>query len=224
MLTAGERPVRFLLRHWTGAAILVLWFTPTIAMAQSGSGNWYGSVSGSWVMPATFDTSTRIAGATQTSEMDMEAGLGALVAGGFEFESRLRGEIELGYRKLDIDKVTYPGGHSSDIDGDVSTISLMANGYYTFEVGPVRPYLGGGVGLARHKGTDATESPESSGKDTLLAYQGMAGVSLPLTETIEARLGYRYFATADAEFDEDLSDVEMSYATHSIEAGLLFRF
>ena len=216
--------MRSSLRHSARAAILALALTPAIAMAQPDTSNWYASVSGLWVMPATFDVSTRIEDATSTGDMEMKSGLGVLVAGGFESEFGLRGEIELGYRKLDIDKVTYPGEGSSSVDGDVSTMSIMANGYYTFEVGPVRPYVGGGIGFARHEGTDATEAPETSGKDTLLAYQGMAGVSIPLTDTIEGRLGYRYFATADAEFDDDLSGVEMSYATHSIEAGLLFRF
>ena len=37
---------------------------------------------------------------------------------------------------------------------------------------------------------------------------------------MEARVGYRYFATADADFD----GLEASYGTHNIEAGILIRF
>ena len=46
----------------------------------------------------------------------------------------------------------------------------------------------------------------------------MFGVSFPMSERLEARLGYRYFRTRDTD------DSDVSYSTRNIEAGLLFRF
>ena len=102
----------------------------------------------------------------------------------------------------------------------------MANGYYSFEAGVLRPYIGGGIGLVRHDGTlrelsaSGVQTAEYDEDDTVLAYQAMIGIAYPMSEASEVRLGYRYFGTADADFD----GTEVSYGTHNIEAGFLFRF
>ena len=48
----------------------------------------------------------------------------------------------------------------------------------------------------------------------------MAGVRYSLSETLELRFGYRYFATQDGEYNAATA----SYASHNIDAGLRFRF
>ena len=106
----------------------------------------------------------------------------------------------------------------------------MVNGIFSFGAGALQPYIGAGVGVARHDGTFDEQTLEAGGyavrlaktsdEDTVLAYQGMVGISYPLSETTEARLGYRYFATADADFD----GLKASYGTHNFEAGITFRF
>lgn len=57
----------------------------------------------------------------------------------------------------------------------------------------------------------------------MFAYQAMAGVGYPMSDSTEIRGGYRYFATGDGEF-EDVSGIRASYGTHSFEAGVVFRF
>ena len=61
---------------------------------------------------------------------------------------------------------------------------------------------------------------EQSENAVVLAYQGMAGILYPLSETTEFRLGYRYFSTAEGDFDS----AKASYRTHNVELGLAFRF
>ena len=41
-----------------------------------------------------------------------------------------------------------------------------------------------------------------------------------MSDSAEARFGYRYFATGEADFDGTKAD----YSSHNLEIGLLFRF
>ncbi len=84
-----------------------------------------------------------------------------LAAVGYETSGPLRGEIEFGYRSSSWDKfadgrVTYQGNllASGDVEipGDPKTMSLMANGIFSFgEARRFKPYVGAGVGFARHE-------------------------------------------------------------------------
>ena len=114
----------------------------------------------------------------------------------------------------------------------------MANGILAIDSGwKIRPYFGAGIGLARHKATIGggyVVSPQgeatpyeggASGNDTVVAYQAMLGIAYPLSEKFEARLGYRYFATGDAEMgNPEVIGSKWGYDSHNFEAGILFRF
>ena len=135
---------------------------------------------------------------------------------------------------------------AAQYSGNTESLSLMANAIYTFDAGRVRPYVGGGLGFARHDVTieagflevaqsyddqdeqDASRSvraidaiERTSQAETVLAMQALFGVSFPVSERLEARLGYRYFRTR-ATGDSDGNG--LSYSTRNVEAGLLFRF
>ena len=228
------------LRHCALATLLAVALMPAAAMAQFGPRSFYASVSGLYVIPTDSDVSETIEGITVSSSLKMDGGIGLLVAIGYGADVGLRGEVELGYRKAGLDKfdgltVRAEGESLSldgelSVDGDVNTMSLMANGIVAFEAWKLRPYIGVGIGLARHDGTFDEQTftigdtkyttSKSSDDDIVIAYQGMAGVSYPMSEAAEVRLGYRYFATGDADFD----GLKASYGTHNIEAGILFRF
>ena len=134
----------------------------------------YISLSGLYVSPTDSDVSEDLGdGISFEGDFKMDAGFGFLVALGYGPEVGLRGEVELGFRKTDIDKldgasVEFEGISISlddvdrlpDVDkfdlsagGDVSTLSLMLNGIYAFEASRLRPYFGVGIGLARHDAT-----------------------------------------------------------------------
>ena len=136
----------------------------------------------------------------------------------------LSAEVEVGYRKLDYDKLTKvvdDGKRRPDqqVLGDLTTFSVLLNGYYVFdEMAGVKPYVGGGLGFARHSSDDASEG--SKDNDTVFSYQAMAGIGYGLSENLEIRLGYRYFGTADIEID----GTKMTYGTHNVEVGLVHRF
>jgi len=77
------------------------------------------------------------------------------------------------------------------------------------------PQVGKLLGHRRHR-TTAGYAHSADGH----LVEAAERVGFPLSEKMEARAGYRYFATADADFD----GVEASYGSHSIEAGIRFRF
>ena len=198
------------------------------------------SASGMFVMmtdskgPGTDANGDRFDGTTT-----FDGGFGGTVAAGYRVTPRIRGEIELGYRRAGIDDSTarhelYQPVRASGIDGHVSTLSLMANGIYAHEAGRLRPYVGAGIGIARvGVESDAqtvrlttagrsgdVEIPKMSGNDTVFAYQLLAGVGFVLTEKTELRAGYRYLASEDTDIDGE----EGTNASHNLEAGVLVTF
>ena len=229
------------LRHLALATALASSLVANAATAQDSAGGTYMSVSGLYVVPTDSEWSESLEGVTFSTDVEWDAGFGLLFAYGFGTEDGLRGELEVGYRTADVDKLkgisaASGGVEVSDedfelgLDGDMTTLSLMGNGFYSFGEGQLRPYIGAGIGLARHDATideqtvtsegEEYEIPELSGDDIVFAFQAMAGVGYAMSETTEVRLGYRYFATGDADFDGS----EVSYASHNFEAGVLIRF
>ena len=174
---------------------------------------------------------------TFSAEFEMDSGYGAALAFGYGAAPGVSGEIEVGYRATDIGGIenvrvtnsvgaTYRIPGRTSTTGDVNTLSLMVNGYYTFDTRTFRPYVGAGVGLAQHKWTNAGRGvaaiyvPSTSDDDVVFAYQFMLGLNWHLADNMEARAGYRYFATNEANFD----GVHAGYATHNVDGGLIIRF
>ena len=182
-----------------------------------------------------------VGGATYSAELDMDAGYGATLAFGFGAAPGASAEIEVGYRATDLARIenvriTSSTGATARIPGRISgtgnlnTTSLMVNGYYTFDTRAFRPYVGAGVGLAQHEWSNSDQIltssvanvyvPSTSDDDVVFAYQLMLGLNWILADNMEARAGYRYFATGDANFD----GVTAGYATHNVDGGLIIRF
>ena len=128
--------------------------------------------------------------------------LGLAVGSAFN-NYRLEGEFE--YRTSDFSAKGISG------DETLKTISLMANGYYDFNMDSgFTPYVGAGIGFARHDIGDDD--------DTVFAYQATLGVALAMSETMDLDFAYRYFATADPDFG-----VELDYDSHNFTVGVRFK-
>ena len=146
----------------------------------------------------------------------------------------LRGELELASRAADINGASevHSGGVplSADIalDGDLKTWTLMANVRKAFGEGPFRPFVGAGVGFARHDGeaTLAVVAPlgsiagTDSGDDTVLAFQAMAGIEGDISENLVVFAGFRYLASQDLEIET----LTAAYTTTSVEVGVRMQF
>jgi opacity protein-like surface antigen len=147
------------------------------------------------------------------AEFSFDAGFGLTVAFGSAYDNGARAEVELGYRNNDLDEFSEPG-FSESIDGDVSTLSLMVNGFYDFiPNGTVSPFVGGGIGIANVEGDIEGFGSED---DTVLAYQVAAGVSFAVSHHTKIDMQYRFFGTDDPDFDT----FEAEYTTHNLMIGL----
>ena len=56
------------------------------------------------------------------------------------------------------------------------------------------------------------------------APQGGVGLHFDYTENTSLGLGYRFFGSSDAEFDDGTDKVEAEYSSHTISVGLVHRF
>ena len=198
-------------------------------MAQDREG-YYASVSGLFVVPRDSELSVPVEGEMAALDIKMKSGFGILAAFGYSLTSELRAELELSYRGYDFDRLTKSQGGS--VDGELNTVSLMVNGIYSFDVGGFRPYAGLGVGMATHepkfepiifvhRGERYEVRVVQEGYTRAFAYQGFAGVGYPLSDRSEILLGYRYFGSTHADLG---GGIDLSYANHNFEVGVLYSF
>ncbi|MFD0917705.1 outer membrane protein [Pseudahrensia aquimaris] len=168
--------------------------------------------------------------------------LSGAVAAGMEFGNGFRGELELGYSSFDVESHrltaldTRFGG--SDAFGDATAITGLVNGYYDFDLGTFKPYVGAGIGMAQldfdNYGINlaAPTAGLPAGPVTAIddsgygfAWQVGLGTSVAVTETIDFEIGYRYSGIENVELTAvDGTDTDVSLDSHSVMSGLRFKF
>jgi opacity protein-like surface antigen len=143
----------------------------------------------------------------------------------------LRGEIEIGYLRNDIDAhdVEVLGRFSgSDAFGETSAVFGLVNLYYDFNpLGRFKPFVGAGIGVAKvdfdGHGVSAV-GVVMDDSDTAFAFQLSAGTHISLSESVDLELGYRFLGLHGAELeavDGTSSDVDVN--NHIIYGGLRFK-
>ncbi|MDO3379138.1 outer membrane protein [Geoalkalibacter halelectricus] len=153
-------------------------------------------------------------------DMKLDNGYVFLAAIGGSFLGDVRGEIELGYRNNDIDRLR-SGVQVVSRSGDVTAISLMANLFKDIPLGiGLTPFVGGGIGIANVEADLNAFGINGKKDDNVFAYQFAAGGAIELGPQVNLDLQYRYFATADPDF----SHLEAEYRTHNVLLGLRFGF
>ncbi|PZN97193.1 MAG: hypothetical protein DCF31_01745 [Alphaproteobacteria bacterium] len=203
-------------------------FLATAASAQVAP---YVAVTGGLTFPKDIQTDTGISG-------DLKNGYAFTIAAGTGL-GPIRAEIEGSYRRSSVDGAR---GFGLELPGtgSASALSAMANAYFdpAFNIGPLQPYVGGGIGISRFRASDigavglpfggpVTSFGPISGDRTGFAWQLMAGVGIALTETTSITAGYRYFATPGVtvrnvpQFNAVRID---GLKIHAVEAGLRFSF
>ena len=121
-----------------------------------------------------------------SGDINLKAGFFGSGALGYSFGNGLAAEFEGLYLRNGIDN---PSG-----DITAETYGAMGNVMYAIgEVGPLVPYIGGGVGYGAAKYTVAGSDAQGSG----FMWQARAGVSGKLAGTMKWDLGYRYLQSPD---------------------------
>jgi OmpA-OmpF porin, OOP family len=121
---------------------------------------------------------------------------------GYGFGNGWRAELEGDYMNNGFDKMRV-GGTAFASGGHEGRYGVFANGYYDFDVGLpyLFPYLGAGIGWQDVAFNGLNAGPYSFNKtQDALAYQGIAGVSIPISYVpgLSATLEYRFVALADS--------------------------
>lgn len=203
------------------AAILAATALVPAELSAQQTNGWYlgGGLGANWLRDA--DVGGNGVGTAKTEFDTGWAGVGAF---GYGLGNGIRLEAELGYRKNDVDKVAGANG-----GGDVSQWSLMGNALYDFNTGTAfTPYVGVGLGGVRvnvNDGRTFTGGRTIDDSDTVLAYQGIAGIAYSIAPQWKLDLGYRYFASADPEFKtNDNIKVDGENRNHTVLLSLRYEF
>ena len=131
-------------------------------------------------------------------EISFDPGWGLIAAVGYDL-GVYRVEGEIGYRMFDTDEIVVPGVGTFSLDGDVSVLTFMVNGYYDVAMGgPLTPYMGFGLGLV-NADFEATVPGFGtvSESDTEFAYQLMLGAGFEMNPNMVLTAGYRFFGFTD---------------------------
>jgi OmpA-OmpF porin, OOP family len=199
---------------------------PAAASAQE-AGGLYGRIDGGYSPGAGADIDSTALIGVGADQKDGYLASGAI---GYATDSGFRVEAEVSHRqnKLQASPTLDPGGK-------ISATSMMLNGFYEFggSEARIRPYVGAGAGVAFTKLRAENNAPlipvAIDDKSTSIAYQGMAGVAVKMSEKLAVDVGYRYFVApkvkgsalsppaAAAPFDAD-------YKQHAITIGARLGF
>jgi OOP family OmpA-OmpF porin len=160
------------------------------------------------------------------AELAAESGLGAAIGTGYRFGSGLRAEFALGMRRNNLDSVSAavtffgtPLAANAELNGDITTVYGLLNGYYDFDIGSNwAPYLGLGIGAASIELDSAALGVDDT--DTVPAWQGTLGLTYRISDNVWARGGYRYFGAADPE----IAGAEFEIQSHVLDIGLQIGF
>ena len=165
--------------------------------------------------------------------ISLDRGFTGGAAVGYDFGRYFRSEFEFNYRKTDMDRwnsILLGHTYSYKLDGSVRTLSYMANGYLQYPItDAVVPYIGIGVGMASVK-MDKPCIHHCSGNSmsrNLLAYQGIVGLGVNLSDHVTMSVDYRYFTTKEGRFETDLhhvKDIKTRISSHNVMIGVRYKF
>jgi opacity protein-like surface antigen len=180
---------------------------------------------------ATDTGSTQGAGDYDYNE-DYADGFGAALFMGWVLDDNFRLEIEGGFRSADLDTVTiirdtggpYSAGDVVDVGGDAQAGTAMVNLYYDIHLfnGRLLPWVGVGLGGAfvDYQIDEPLGLFNAEDASWTVAYQFMAGVTFPISESMSMSVGYRYFQTQDFTYINIAGDEqETDLMQHSVDVA-----
>lgn len=99
----------------------------------------------------------------------------------------------------------------------------------TFNDSNIEPYIGAGIGAATQKWSEMVVAgstlPYGGGSDTDLAYQAFAGLRIPVAESVDFSVKYRYMSKVNANLtDRAGGRFDANYDVHDFGVGLTYYF
>lgn len=163
------------------------------------------------------------------NDLEMDDGYALSGAVGYGFESGIRLEAEVLYRNNDVDSIS-AGGVTNGTGDSLETLTIMGNLLFDLRNSTrFTPYIGAGLGAAW------ANADLRSGGATVIdednwgwAIQGIAGVSMMLTENVSLTVDYRFTQTFDTDISQTIggvrSTLDENLDNHTIMAGLRYTF
>ena len=215
----------------------------TPAMARDGQ--WY--IQGDGGVMVVEDQDIDVNGVSGDARANYNTGydFGAVV--GYDFGA-FRLETEASYRAANVDDVA-AGGQGLQIDPvgtrggrngrltnqtapalwEINALSFMVNGLFDFGSDDgLQAFAGGGIGVARvdmNAQFDQRGPGAYNDSDTGLAWQLLAGVRAPLSESWDIGLKYRYFNMPDIGILDTIGrPLESKLSTHSLLGSITYNF
>jgi OmpA-OmpF porin, OOP family len=215
---------------------LALASTALASPALARDDQWYVGVDGGAMIVE--DLKLDIGTSANAGSVDADKGydFGGVVGydfGGFRLES------EVSYREADLENTnisaagipltsgttTRTGSFASA--GDANALSFMVNGLLDFgDDDGIQGFVGGGVGVARVDVQNIVASPSwLDDSDTGFAWQALAGVRAPLSDSWDVGLKYRFFNADKVDLVDRLGRaVSTRFRSHSIMGSLIYNF
>ena len=151
------------------------------------------------------------------SDVSFDTGWGINAAFGVNLGHGLSVELDGGYYNADVDSFDGRKEFFGDnLGGEIEFVPVLANVKYVHPVTQLfNFYVGVGAGAIYSESTVSLGSFHASDDDWDFGFQGMAGISIPLSEVLSLDIGYRFIGTG---FDSD------DLRAHHVEAGINFKF
>jgi OmpA-OmpF porin, OOP family len=215
---------------------LVLASTALASPALARDDQWYVGVDGGAMLVE--DLKLDVGTVSDGIAIDNRTGydFGGLV--GYDFGG-FRLETEVSYKKADPKSIatngTFIGGAApirgsfTDTAGDLSALSFMLNGMFDFgDDDGLQGFVGAGIGVARvqlSNSVDLSDGNFVDDSDTGLAWQALAGIRAPLSDSWDVGLKYRYFNAPKVNLVDNIGrDLETKMRSHSLMGSLIYNF
>lgn len=175
-----------------------------------------------WIGSERLAQATAVTGVITTSaafDADFATGWAVLATLGYAFDNNIRAELEVGYRRNDLDRLiqlTTPAALAAD--GDLSEFTVMANLIYDIAIGDkLTLSLGAGVGADR---ADLDSVALGIADDEwVFAAQGIAGLNYALGRQTQLFLNYRYLHVDAPEYTANIAANTVQHTAFSSDLG-----
>jgi OmpA-OmpF porin, OOP family len=216
---------------------LALASTALASPSMARDGSWYVGVDGGAMLVEDLNLDIGALPIEGTANTDTGYDFGGVV--GYDFGG-FRLEAETSYRETDLRSFAssvsaIPSGPGSALSapglnltgGDANALSFMVNGMLDFgEDDGLQGFVGGGVGVARVDIQQQFAAPSwLDDSDTGFAWQALAGVRAPISDSWDVGLKYRFFNASKVDLVDRLGrGVSTRFRSHSLMGSLVYNF
>lgn len=217
-------------RYFLAAALLAALTGSAFAQRNSA---WY--VGGDFGAVIVEDIDFGIGGVTEEIDLNHDYGFDGSAFIGYDLGA-FRIEAEVAYKAADLEHLTFAPFPEEPAGGSTNVFSFMANGVLDINAllnvgnynGPSF-FIGGGPGVAGINFDDlhsvAFPAVNFDGDDTAFAWQLIAGLRQPITDSIDVTLRYRFFDVPGLQIPTFAgTDEDATFRSHSILGGITFNF